>query len=118
MNSAEDGERYNTKNQKSPPSAGHAMLTCSEFRLPVKTRLVEESFRWVTIETKPAAILHQCLRRHHHPHHLHRPYRLRRRSLCRIAALLWASHFVAIDRSVDARRPAFCRGLPWSRLDH
>ena len=52
----------------------------------VKTRLNVESSRGETIETKPAALLHRSLRRHHRPDHLHRPNRCRPRYLYQIAA--------------------------------
>ena len=50
----------------------------------VKTRLIAESSREVTIETRRAELLHRRPRRHRHPDHLSRPYR-RHRFLCQVA---------------------------------
>src|SRR5262245_12958741 len=101
-------------------SVACAVLSAAiRFPPPLKTRLVAERYRGETTETKPAAILRRPLRRRHHrPHHLHLPNLRRPHYRCWIEARLWAGHFVLIGCTVHARRPAFCRGLPWFRLDH
>src|SRR5580765_2944973 len=81
---------YNSYNSRAATCAVRRMFVCRACVSDddVKTRLIAESSRREMTETKSAAILHQCPRRHHHPDHLHRPYRLRPHCLCRIVALL------------------------------